>query len=118
VPTDDRCDFGGEGWLMELDAGTGARLPYSPFDVNNDGVFDLNDYINVGDITDDGTEDVVPPSGRKSTVGIIPMPAVISREGGRKEHKYESGSTGQIEMILENPGPGDFGRQSWRQLFR
>jgi type IV pilus assembly protein PilY1 len=118
VPTDDRCDFGGEGWLMELDAATGARLPYSPFDVNNDGIFDLNDYINVGDITGDGTEDVVPPSGRKSTVGIIPMPAVISREGGRKEHKYESGSTGQIEMILENPGPGDFGRQSWRQLFR
>jgi type IV pilus assembly protein PilY1 len=119
LPTDDPCDFGGSGWLMELDSATGARLPYSPFDVNNDGVFDLNDYLNAGDITGDSVADSpVPASGRKSTVGIIPMPAVISDEGGKKEHKYESGSTGQIETILENPGPGDFGRQSWRQLFR
>ncbi len=119
LPTDDPCDFGGEGWLMEIDSATGARLPYSPFDVNNDGVFDLNDYIDAGDITGDGVADAeVPASGRKSTVGIIPMPAVVTRESGRKEHKYESGSTGQIEMILENPGPGDFGRQSWRQLLR
>ncbi|MCC5796413.1 MAG: pilus assembly protein PilY [Methylophaga sp.] len=116
LPSVDPCEFGGSGWLMELDIFSGARLPFSPFDLNNDGVFDINDFINVGDITGDGNDDYLPASGRKSTVGIIPTPSIVNDTGGQREYKFLSGSSGEIEVITENPGPGETGRQSWYPL--
>jgi type IV pilus assembly protein PilY1 len=118
IPTDDPCDYGGTGWLMELDAGTGAHLPFSPFDVNNDGVFDLNDYLTVGDLDGDGIPETQPPSGRKSAVGIPAPPAIIPRDGGEVEDKCIGGSRGEVECFKENPGPAEKSRQSWRQLMR
>ncbi len=117
MPYDDVCQFGGDGWLMELDAATGGRLAYSPFDVDGDGEFTLADVVDFLGTTD--KDDDVPPSGRKSSVGIIPTPAVLARSGGEKESKYMAGSKGgQPEAVRENPGPGDYGRQSWQPLFR
>jgi len=37
------------------------------------------------------------------------MPAILARESGGKEFKYMSGSSGNIEMVRENPGAGDSG---------
>jgi hypothetical protein len=34
-----------------------------------------------------------------------------------KELKYTSGSTGKIEVTTENPGSGNVGRRSWRELY-
>ncbi|EMR14306.1 type IV fimbrial biogenesis protein PilY1 [Methylophaga lonarensis MPL] len=116
MPSEDPCQFGGSGWLMELDIFSGARLPFSPFDLNDDGIFDINDFINVGDITGDGNDDYLPASGRKSTVGIIPTPSIVNDTGGQREFKFLSGSSGEIEVITENPGPGETGRQSWYPL--
>ena len=120
IPTVDPCRYGGDSWLMEIKAATGGRLDYTPFNVNQDvyGVFDQNDYVDVGNIEGDPSNDVVPMSGRRSKVGIIPTPAILAKDGGEKEFKYESGSTGKIEVIYENPGPLDVGRQSWRELRR
>jgi type IV pilus assembly protein PilY1 len=106
---------------MELEYATGARPDESPYDVNGDGVFSVDDYVDP-----DGTSGAmgdVTTSGRKSKVGIIPTPAILARPGGdggggQLEHKYLSGSSGQVEKVNENPGAGEFGRQSWRQLFR
>jgi len=39
--------------------------------------------------------------------------------GRGMEYKYQPGAkAGTIEVIKENPGPGDFGRNSWIQLLR
>jgi hypothetical protein len=117
MPEDNPCSAGGTGWLMELDARDGSRLAFSPFDINDDNAFDEDDYIQATvDVNGDGTvdeNDKVPPSGTKSEVGIIPMPAILS---GEEEYKYTPGTTGDIQTTTENPGPGSTGRQSWREL--
>jgi type IV pilus assembly protein PilY1 len=117
IPQQDPCSFGGTGWLMELDAVNGARLDKSPFDVNGDGVFDDADLIAALDTDGDGDvdsdDDEVPVSGKKSTIGIIKTPSVIS--AGHVEYKYTSGSSGGLEVTTESGG-SDGGRQAWRQL--
>jgi type IV pilus assembly protein PilY1 len=118
IPNNDPCSFGGDGWLMELDVLNGGRPPYPVFDVDNNGVFNIaGDYV---DFDGAGTgQPAAAPSGRKSAVGIVPTPAILSREGGGAEYKYQPGAkAGTIEVVKENPGPGDFGRNSWIQLFR
>jgi type IV pilus assembly protein PilY1 len=115
--SDDPCNFGGTGWLMELDAASGGRLEGEIFDVNGDGVFTMADVVDYLGTSGDKSDDVL-PSGRRSKEGIIPMPAILARQAGGKEFKYLSGSTGNIEVVSENPGLGDFGRQSWQQLLK
>lgn len=96
---------------MELNAFTGARLNYSVFDINQDGVVDMSDrvtYSEGGETTD------VTVSGIASEVGLANIPAIIN--AGNIEYKYLSGTSGGIQKITENPGADRFGRQSWRQL--
>lgn len=109
VPETSPCSYGGTSWLMEMDAQTGSRLNISPFDLNDDGVIDEKDFV---DTDGDGTPDT-PASGKKSTVGIIKTPGVIST--GDNEKKYTSGSSGNIEVTTES-SDDTLGRQSWRQL--
>jgi type IV pilus assembly protein PilY1 len=116
IPSTDACDTGGDSWIMELSITSGGRLDYSVFDVNNDGLFNSQDFYNLGDIDGDGEDDFVPVSGRKSNVGITSTPSPMGDGTGEKEYKLISGADGNIEVITENPGPGFEGRQSWRQL--
>ncbi|GAB4357760.1 MAG: PilC/PilY family type IV pilus protein [Immundisolibacter sp.] len=110
IPNSDACNAGGDSWLMELDALTGGRLAFTPFDLDGDGEFTTADYVTV---TIDGEPVDVPVSGKKSKVGVIKTPGIV--QAGGLEHKYTSGSTGGIEVTLE-PGDIGAGRQSWRQL--
>jgi len=115
IPSEDPCDFGGTGWLMEIDAETGGRLEdLAPFDLNGDGLFNQDDYV---DLDGDGVGDV-PPSGKKSKEGIIAKPGVVAGTGtdDDKEYKFASGSTGNIEQTIESVDPGYAGRTSWREL--
>lgn len=112
VPSGTPCEFGGTGWLYEVDPFTGGRVTYSVFDLNGDGLFDESDYVTV---VIDGTEVKVPISGKRSTSGIITTPGVIS--AGTKEFKLSSTSSGSIETTTERPGSDSLlGRSSWRQL--
>ncbi len=117
IPSEHPCDHGGASWLMELDALTGARLDYSVFDLNGDGLFNEDDYVTVV-IEIDGvpTQVAVPVSGLKLDVGISKTPAVIL--GETAEYKYFSGSKeGEMQVVSEFPGdPALPGRKSWRQL--
>lgn len=120
VPTDpdtDHCSFGGDGWLMELNALTGARMGQPVFDLNSDAVFNLADTVTVT-LTVDGTQQTITagaPSGKKSTVGIIQEPAIIG--AGTKEYKFASGAReAAIEITVENPGDAAGGRRAWLQL--
>lgn len=45
IPSNDQCEAGGEGWVNALAYGTGAALPYTPFDYNGDGTFDSKDWL-------------------------------------------------------------------------
>lgn len=107
IPSTDPCDFGGDGWLMELDAISGARLTYSVFDLYRDRLFNDNDMVS-------HNGNPTPVSGVKSKVGIIKTPAVIS--AGEIEYKVMSGTTGEIQVVSEKGG-NMTGRTSWREIF-
>jgi type IV pilus assembly protein PilY1 len=112
IPSSDPCKFGGDGWLMEVDAITGGRLNYNVFDINGDGGFTSADSITYSD--GGGNSSQVAASGQKSQVGLIPAPSVLN--AGTKEYKYLPGTSGRIQKVTENPGEQIFGRQSWRQI--
>ncbi len=117
LPSSNACSFGGDSWLMELDAATGSRTSYGNFDTDGDGDFDL--YSNNDPY--DNSDEPVPVSlgGKKSTVGLLPAPGILSDATNQKEFKYMSGSTGQIEVVTENANQqtGTFiGRQSWQEI--
>jgi type IV pilus assembly protein PilY1 len=120
IPSPHPCEFGGTGWIMELDAVTGSRLPSAggpPWDIYGssgapDGAINSQDLVR--STTSAGcTSADCSPSGKKSNIGIIKTPGVIS--AGEKEYKYTSGSSGALEVTTESAG-GAGGRQSWRQL--
>jgi type IV pilus assembly protein PilY1 len=113
IPSDtsDPCAPAGTSWIMEMDAGTGSRLVYSPFDLNKDKTFSSADFVTV---TIDGQTVKIPTTGRKMEGGHAQTPTVVASEN--KEFKYVSTSEG-LETIVENPGKSLTGRQSWRELF-
>ena len=102
IPSSDACDFGGSGWLMELDAINGSRLTYAVMDVNGDGKIDSSDVV--------GSDY---PSGKRLD-GLGKPGAIIS--AGEKEYKFISTSSGTINVTTEAGGGDAFGRQSWNQI--
>lgn len=106
----DPCDFGGTGWLMQLNANNGSRLTVTPFDSDGDGTFDNDDLATV---TIGGATVTVPVSGRglnAPPTGPTVVPA------GDKEFIYTGGGTTGGGSTVGSPGPSITGRQSWRQL--
>jgi len=114
IPDPDPCSFGGESWIMELNAFSGGRLDYAVFDLDADGQFNDDDWI---DIVDENGDNVrVPPSSINPMIGITKTPAVITGVGDNNDEvKVISGSSGQLMRISERGAVG-VGRQSWRQL--
>lgn len=102
IPSTDPCSFGGDSWIMEVDLYSGARTASPSFDLNNDRSFSSSDSVNG-----------VVVSGIRSKEGIVKTPAVIS--AGGVEYKYASGTSGNIEKIVEK-GTAAVKRTSWRQL--
>lgn len=112
IPSQDRCQPGGVSWLMEMDAGSGSRLEYSPFDADGDGRYTSADYVSV---TIDGETKQVPPSGIRTEGGGAATPTVVMK--GSDETKCISSAAG-MQCIHENPGDNAVGRQSWREVGR
>lgn len=113
VPNEQPCSFGGTSWIMELDALSGARLAFPPFDLNKDGSFDQQDMAS---IASGGQNRLTPPSGLESSQGILPRPTTAV--AGGTERQYHSGSAGGVMVTTENPGPGAVGRQAWQQIYQ
>ena len=109
TPDDTVCGTGGSSWLMEIDAFTGKRLDVSPFDYNEDGEIDDQDLVT---INIEGTPTKVAISGLASPEGMLSTPAILA--AGKVEHKYSSGSSGNIFKVTEHPGRR--GRVAWRTL--
>lgn len=107
IPDTAACSFGGQGWLMELDALSGSRLAYTPFDLTDDGKFTDDDLIELPDGT------IVAVSGKKDDQ-ILSTPGILN--DGKREFKYISGSAGNINVTVESSDGPLPGRQSWQQL--
>jgi type IV pilus assembly protein PilY1 len=97
----DPCQFGGSGWLMEVDARSGALLPYTVFDTNRDGTIDDND-AKVG--------------GLPLSVGMVKQPLVI--DGSPNAIKALSGSSGTVQIERNRSFSKALGRDSWRDVTR
>ena len=121
IPSLEACKAGGDGWLMEIDPRTGGRLYAPVFDLNGDGVFTFEDNLSS---TSGGTTVYTPVSGKKSKVGILQPPAILSGVGGAgdgsyggAEGKYSSGTKdAAIDVTVENPGLLGAGRKSWVRI--
>ncbi len=109
----DPCAAGGSGWIMELDYLDGSRLPFPPFDLTGDQKINDSDKVDY-DIDGDGTDEQVPPSGKKPDIGIPTTPTVMDRNEV-SEMKIIQGSTGATESLLEGKSVKT-GRLSWRQI--
>jgi len=108
TPSASPCETGGTSWIYELDYASGARLPYSPIDVNQDGKIDEVDKVN------DGTKDVA-GSGFKND-NILTSPTILSdTTSSSEEHKLLATSAGTLMQMGESTD-GLKGRRSWRQL--
>lgn len=101
VPSTDPCEFGGSGWLMEVSATSGAKLPYSVFDTNGDGL--VNDA------------DSALASGVPLSVGLVKQPQVM--EGSPTALKAMSGTSGNMQLE-RNRTFTRLGRDSWREVTR
>lgn len=99
TPSTEACEPGGTSWLMELDALTGAAMPDSNFDFNNDNLFDSADKLASG-----GTA-----AGIKTSVGITKPPAWFSATPGAgapgKDFKVMTGTTGGIQSTGNKGAP-------------
>jgi len=80
LPAANPCDGGGSGWLLTLNAATGARFNATPFDVNGDGVFSNDDYADWTDSASVAQNTAV--SGVKSDSGIPSIPIMLNVPGG------------------------------------
>lgn len=106
IPSTDPCENGGTSWVMALDALSGARLNYSPIDVNGDGKITAADLV--------GSKEPAAVGGMKSNVGIIARITTINGSGG-VEIGQGSGTSSQMQkFVLANPNPT--GRVSWREI--
>jgi type IV pilus assembly protein PilY1 len=114
TPSANPCVFGGGGFLMELDARTGARLSKPTLDTNNDGVITDADNINVTTSADATNNFTV--SGQRSEVGILSTPSIVTESAGT-ELKFMGGSTAGIAVVRESAA-GRFGRISWREIIQ
>jgi type IV pilus assembly protein PilY1 len=123
IPSSDPCDFGGTGWLMELDALTGKRSASPAFDVfggtslapttTADGKVDNADLVKIDNSTNTYTA-----SGTNVGIGFHKGPAIV--ESDTVDYKKLSGSTGALGGVVDAGGGGSGGgsgtRKSWRQL--
>ena len=82
--------------MMEMEACSGGRVDEPQFDLNNDGVIDENDRINIGT---EANPVWVAPTGLRTPGRLLP-PAILRMTGGR-EMKYFSSSDGNIQQVME-----------------
>jgi type IV pilus assembly protein PilY1 len=110
IPSTDPCSYGGGSWLMDINALSGSRLAYTPFDLDGNSQFNELDYVTV---TVAGAEVRVPASGIYNDA-LMSRPAFVS--GPDSEIAYTTDTGGDVNTTRVNPGPAGVGRQSWRQL--
>ena len=129
LPPSDPCAFGGDGWLMLMDAvdGGGLSLGAGGFDVNGDNVVDSQDYVQVNyDANGDGVVDAndkIVAGGIKSGGGLGGITMVHNQNIGNGNSRVLSGQNQSgagggagVGNALTNFGLPQGGRKSWIRL--
>ena len=96
VPSQVDCGSGGDSIFMELNAFTGGRIASIQFDLNEDGIVNEDDRV---EVVINGELVTLPPSGKK-LAGLVQSPAIIQLNE-TLEKKYLSSSAGGIVEIAE-----------------
>ena len=109
VPSDSPCGAGGDSILMSMDACDGGRLIDPFFDINDDGIIDMADLVNIGSANNPIW---VVPTGLKKT-GIYYPPAVLSLPGGISRYYYSTSSGNISTTDQEDEEKGLF---SWKEI--
>ncbi len=137
IPEEDVCSAGGTGWLIALDAETGAAPRFAVFDINDDNVIDASDSLirqNPNAPPGSGPSVVNPVAmemlsipnlpamlydDRASDLGGVFPPRPNEPRGcgasGAKSFTYTTRTNGSIEMVAAAHQPLSCGRQSWDQ---
>ena len=121
LPSTASCSGGGSSWLMVLDFATGGRTSGSPFDINNDGIFNTSDRANFG-----GTVGSAQANGAKIS-GISGAPTSVFSPNNGTSYQYFNPSDGGLNGSGGPGGPGgptkiatdpgqNIGRVTWREL--
>ena len=112
MPNLQPCTPGGNSILHEVDASDGSRLNQPVFDVNLDGVVDVNDMVQIQVMVDGVTTTIsVAPTGVQRE-GHLQTPAILKL--GKEEIKYMSSTAGSIETVKETAAK--IGISSWREF--
>jgi type IV pilus assembly protein PilY1 len=117
TPENSPCTTGGDSILHEVDAADGGRMDVAVFDVNNDGVIDANDMIQVTDAAGNVITDAFGNAITVAVTGIqreghLQTPAILKL--GKEEIKYMSSTAGNIETVTETAVKT--GISSWREF--
>jgi len=121
IPSEDPCSAGGTSWFYEVDAFSGSRLDFSVFDVNGDGLFNGDDFIEV-EVA--GEKIRIPSSGLDLEMGIVNQPVVSTGSDGAEFRIFSGSNSRQGAGDDENedfdtrkaPGALELGRQNWEQI--
>ena len=96
IPTEDVCGFGGDSWIMEMNAFLGTGVEEEVF-------------VDADDDFEEGTAD-----GMRFD-DMVSRPAIIDTAGDT-EFKYLSGSSGDVTQVEESSTTDRLGRRSWREF--
>jgi type IV pilus assembly protein PilY1 len=98
VPSASPCDFGGKGFVNMVDFLTGGMLSIPAFDINKDGVVDLNDNKSAG-----------------MEIGFA-AGGVTRIRGAMADVLISSAADGSLAKTPTPKGAGLRGRITWREL--
>lgn len=108
IPSTVPCSYGGDGWVMEVDAITGNRPDTPALDTNGDNTVTAADRL-----TYQGA--LAHVSGVR--VGAIPTaPTFIRAQDRRLDDKLLNTSSGSVVRVREAGSPFTSGRAGWEQL--
>jgi type IV pilus assembly protein PilY1 len=133
IPDENVCRAGSSGWLMVLNAETGAAPLFPVFDITGDDIIDSDDILTVGDSL--GNDIPTPAAGvpmqsmpnlpvflyddRPTDEGdTFPPPTNSPRScgaGGARAFTYTTQADGSLTKVTTAPQPLSCGRQNWMQ---
>lgn len=113
IPNATACSNGGTGWLMELDAMSGAALGGATFDVDGDGDVDADDNLGLPGSFPSGVAKTSIPSAVRMQKN--PGSQLMNKWTSMSQKNAATGSS--LENVL-NSLPPILNRASWRQIFQ